>query len=379
MEIKAIFGILASVVLIIGGVPYLIDIHKKKVHPHILSWLGWSFITALGGSAMLASGSQWVVALLFANTFLCFGIAGYSIVRKVGVWSTSIYDFLFFGLGILGLILWQVTGSPIIALVLAIVADLSFGLPTIIKTYKNPESETYFAWLASTVSGLLSLFAIENFNFSEVAYPAYLFTFDMIVLFLVLKVIRKKENTILNAMEEYLDIVDENNNITREKKLRSLIHKDGSWHRTVHIYYFMKKNNEYYFLVHLRSKEKDLCPNMWDTRFGGHLKSGQDVKQTLISELEEEIGLKADINNFISGPVTKREDFPNNEFTYVYYYQGLEDINSLKFVDNEVQEVKWLSAQDIIKEIKNNSNDWAPSLDGFESIYKYLIDFQNSK
>jgi ADP-ribose pyrophosphatase YjhB (NUDIX family) len=50
-------------------------------------------------------------------------------------------------------------------------------------------------------------------------------------------------------------------------------------------------------------------------RFGGHLKSGQDVKSTLISELEEEIGLKTDINNFISGPVVKREDFPNNEFT----------------------------------------------------------------
>jgi len=192
MDIKAIFGILSSIFLIIGGVPYLIDIHKKRIHPHILSWIGWSFITALGGSAMLASGSQWVVALLFANTLFCFSVAGYSIVRKVGVWSASVYDFLFFGLGILGLILWRVTGSPIIALVLAIIADLSFGLPTIIKTYKNPKSETYFAWLASTASGLLSLFAVENLNFSEVAYPFYLFTYDMVVLLLVLRIIRKK-------------------------------------------------------------------------------------------------------------------------------------------------------------------------------------------
>jgi isopentenyldiphosphate isomerase len=174
-------------------------------------------------------------------------------------------------------------------------------------------------------------------------------------------------------MEEYLDIVDENNNITGEKKLRSLIHKDGLWHRTVHIYYFMKKNNKYYFLVHLRSKYKDLCPNMWDTRFGGHLKSGQDVKQTLISELEEEIGLRADINKFIPGPILKRDDFPNNEFTYVYYYQGQENISGLKFIDNEVQEVKWFSARDIVEGIKNNSNDWAPSLEGFEAIYNYLL------
>lgn len=174
-------------------------------------------------------------------------------------------------------------------------------------------------------------------------------------------------------MEEYLDIVDENNNITGEKKLRSLVHKDGSWHRTVHIYYFMKKNNEYYFLVHLGSKDKDLCPDMWDTRFGGHLKSGQDINQALISELEEEIGLKADIDNFTQGQILKREDFPNNEFTYVYYYQGLDDISNLKFIDSEVQKVKWLSVQDIIGGIRNNSSVWAPSLEGFEVIYNYFL------
>ncbi|HPT08544.1 MAG TPA: hypothetical protein PLE28_02520 [bacterium] len=192
MEIKAIFGILSSVALIIGGVPYLLDVYYKRVNPHILSWIGWSFITALGGSAMLASGSHWVVSLLFANTILCFLIAVYSIIKRVGVWSSSVYDFLFFGLGVFGLILWQILDAPIIALVLSIIADLSFGLPTIIKTYKNPESETYFPWLASTTSGLLSFFAIEHLNFSEVAYPVYLFIFDTIVLFMVLKVIKKK-------------------------------------------------------------------------------------------------------------------------------------------------------------------------------------------
>jgi hypothetical protein len=192
MEIKAVFGILSSIALIIGGIPYLVDIHNKRVHPHILSWIGWSFITALGGAAMLASGSHWVVALLFANTLLCFTIAGYSIIRKVGVWSSSVYDFLFFSLGILGLVLWQLLDAPIVALVLAIFADLSFGLPTIIKTYKNPESEAFFPWLASSISGVLSFFAIAHFNFSEVAYPVYLFTFDTIVLLIVLGFIKKR-------------------------------------------------------------------------------------------------------------------------------------------------------------------------------------------
>lgn len=188
---KAFFGTLSSFFVLIGGLPYLIDIHKKRARPHVLSWLGWAFITALGASAMLAEGATWTVAILLANTALCLTITIYSILRKVGVWSTSIYDFIFFGIGVVGLILWQILDMPIMALVCAMVADLAFGLPTIIKTYKDPSTETPFVWITATVSGLLSLFAAQSFTFSEVAYPLYLFIFDGIVLILTLKIIKR--------------------------------------------------------------------------------------------------------------------------------------------------------------------------------------------
>jgi len=191
MEIKAFFGILSSIFVLVGGIPYLRDIYNKKAHPHILSWIGWAFITALGAFAMLAEGSQWVVAILFSNSFLCLAIAGYSIFKKVGIWSTTVYDYVFFGLGILGLVLWQVLDIPLIALICAIIADFSFGVPTIIKTYKDPSSETYFVWLTAAMSGLFSLFAVRNFSFTEVGYPLYLFIFDTIVLLLALRIIRK--------------------------------------------------------------------------------------------------------------------------------------------------------------------------------------------
>jgi hypothetical protein len=192
MEIKAIFGILSSIFAVLGVMPYIRDIHNGKVHPHILSWTGWAFITGLGGFAMLAEGSQWAVSILFANMAACLVIAVYSIIKKLGVWSTTIYDFIFFSLGILGLILWQSLNLPILALVCAIIADFCFGVPTVIKTFKNPKSETYFAWLVASISGFFSLFAIKNFSFSELAYPLYLFLFDSLVLLLVLEVIRKK-------------------------------------------------------------------------------------------------------------------------------------------------------------------------------------------
>jgi hypothetical protein len=194
LSLKAFFGISSSLFVVIGGIPYLRDIHRRKVRPHVLSWAGWAFITALGGSAMLASGSTWAAAIVFANTVLCVSIVGYSITRKVGVWSTGPQDGVFFGLGIIGLILWQVLNEPVIALVFAILADLFFGLPTIIKTYKDPSSETPFVWAMAALSGMLSLFALRNFAFSEAAYPVYLLIFDSIVLILVLKLLPWQTN-----------------------------------------------------------------------------------------------------------------------------------------------------------------------------------------
>ena len=191
MEIKALFGILSALFILIGIFPYLRDVYNKRVNPHILTWIGWSFVTALGGSAMIASGSQWVVLILFANTFLCIFIAVYSIFKKVGVWSTTKWDYMFFGLGILGLVLWQTFDMPILALICSIIADFSFGIPTMIKTIKNPKTETYFIWLTASIADLFSLFSAKSFTFSELAFSTYLFIFEFTMLLIILNDLRK--------------------------------------------------------------------------------------------------------------------------------------------------------------------------------------------
>ena len=43
---------------------------------------------------------------------------------------------------------------------------------------------------------------------------------------------------------EYLDIVDENNVLTGEKRLRSEVHLQGLWHRIVRVYLFKIIKND---------------------------------------------------------------------------------------------------------------------------------------
>lgn len=192
MEIKATFGVLSAFFTFAGLIPYFLEIHKKEIYPHNLSWLGWAFITSTGAIAMLSEGFSWSVIILFANSLSCLIVVFYSIYKKVGVWSTTIYDYIFFGLGIFGIILWQTFNMPIIAILCAVLADLFFGIPTIIKAYKNPKSETYLAWLLCSIAGLLSLFAVQSYVITQFLYPLYLFIFDTVI-FLIVIIFRNKK------------------------------------------------------------------------------------------------------------------------------------------------------------------------------------------
>lgn len=173
-------------------------------------------------------------------------------------------------------------------------------------------------------------------------------------------------------MEEYFDIVDEDNKPTGEKRLRSEAHTLGLWHRTVHIYFFRKPGEDIELLVHLRSKTKDLHPNCWDTRFGGHLKSGESLKETLKSELMEEVGVKLEPNNLIQGETRKSDKYPNREFVHVFYYKFEKDISTLKFNDGEVQEIKWMKASEISNSMTNEPEIWSGGKDGLTQALNVL-------
>lgn len=171
---------------------------------------------------------------------------------------------------------------------------------------------------------------------------------------------------------EYLDIVDENNVLTGEKRLRSEVHSQGLWHRTVHIYLFKLVENEIYFLVHLRAKNKDLHPNCWDTRFGGHIKSGGSIEDGIKSELMEEVGLELQQSSLIQGEVYKRDHYPNREFTHSFYYRFDGDITTLKFNDGEVQEIKWMKSTDIFESMEENPDIWSASRIGLVQVLGVL-------
>lgn len=172
--------------------------------------------------------------------------------------------------------------------------------------------------------------------------------------------------------KEYIDLVDEKNNPIGEKRLRSEVHTLGLWHRVVHAYVFREEAGKIHFLVHLRSKDKDVHSNQWDAHFGGHPKAGEDIKDALYNELREELGIKVDPSQLIQGETTKRKRFPDNKFATTYYYRFDGDTNSLKFRDGEVQAVEWMTENNLLDSLANNSSKWATQLVTFKADLESL-------
>lgn len=171
--------------------------------------------------------------------------------------------------------------------------------------------------------------------------------------------------------EELFDLYNENNEPLGITKLRREVHRDGDWHRTVHIYV---RNNAGQYLVHRRSPKKDGQPNCWDTRFGGHIQAGHDYDETAVREIEEEIGLTIELKDLIPGGMRKYDGEPNNrEHSKFYFYLYNGDIKDLSFNDNEVMMVEWMTADEIRESMIHKTRDWAGSVEGFDSINSWYI------
>ena len=161
---------------------------------------------------------------------------------------------------------------------------------------------------------------------------------------------------------EYLDLYDENQNLIGEKILRAKGMKLESG-KFIKIVIVFIKNDEDKFLIQKTSKEKG---SVFATT-GGLVSSGYTSDETIVKEIEEELGLIINFNELKHIETIKRE----HAFQDTYYLEKNIDIKDIKVQEEEVEYVKWLSIEEI-KELINKGEfregNIIPFLNLLESI-----------
>lgn len=175
-------------------------------------------------------------------------------------------------------------------------------------------------------------------------------------------------------MEEFFDVLDEFGNKTGKIKERTLVHRDGDWHRSVHIWIV---NDRQEVLLQRRSIDKDSDPGMLDISCAGHLTSGDDSIKGALRELKEELNLAVEDDELRYITTLKRSPkhdngFVDNEFDDVYLLHTNCDINEMKFQVEEISEIFFVPFDTFKKMCVDGQDDFVDLPDEYPIIIDVL-------
>jgi hypothetical protein len=119
-----------------------------------------------------------------------------SFVNTKATWKLTKFDFACGVLSLLGLLLWLLSGQGNIAILFSIVADALAALPTIVKSYSHPESESWLVFLGGGLAAGITLLTIKAWTFANYGFPLYI----LLVCLVLISLIRFKFGKRLNSI-----------------------------------------------------------------------------------------------------------------------------------------------------------------------------------
>ena len=156
---------------------------------------------------------------------------------------------------------------------------------------------------------------------------------------------------------EYVDEVDENNNLTHKSFPKDDFHKLGKWYREV-MGFVINTNGE--VLIQRRSINKKGKPLEWEV-CTGHVSAGELPEDAMIREFKEEIDLNITKKELIPLKITKTKDVLKKGYHYVFSYVYLvktnKKIEEFHMQKEEVDQIKYIKIEELKKMIQNRQKD----------------------
>lgn len=159
----------------------------------------------------------------------------------------------------------------------------------------------------------------------------------------------------------FLDVYNQQGEKTGEIASYDRIHRQGLWHKGVHIWVLTENNK---FVVQKRNSDVQTKPNMYECAAAGHVDHGMTRNEIVKKELSEEIGLSINEDEIIYiGTIVDRfheenSVVINNEFDDIVLIKKNIEINNLKIDTREVSSIELFDAKEFLQKGING----APSL-----------------
>ena len=185
MQWHILFGALSGLIAAGMIIPYLISMVKGATRPNIVSWSLWTIVVFITGLAQVRAGASWSLLLLIGTIVANLSVI-YLCIRGYGYKKFETIDQITLVCALVSIILWWITANPLAAMICALVADSIAYAPTLIKTYKHPESETLLYWGALVIADLLALISVTTAHITNILFPIVYGSLNIVVVVVLL-------------------------------------------------------------------------------------------------------------------------------------------------------------------------------------------------
>ena len=191
MYIKETFAVAAALLAIAGNVPYVIDILKGRVQPHAYTWFVWTVVSGIVFFGQVAKGAG--IGALPTAAAEIFTLLIFLLSLRYGFKGITKTDTFFLILALVGIVPWILTSDPTVSVIVAVSIDVIAFIPTLRKTWAEPETETPILYSANVVRHILALFSMQAYNIATMLHSIAMITTNTIMtLLLVTRNYRKQ-------------------------------------------------------------------------------------------------------------------------------------------------------------------------------------------
>jgi len=162
MTTKLIFALIAGTLALVGNIPYLRDMFRRKIKPHPYTWLVWSIVSGVVLVGQIVKGAgfgiiPFAVSELFTITIFFFSL-------RYGFKKIPRKDTYFLIIALLGLIPWFITKDPTISVLVVVSIDAIAFIPTLIKAWRLPKTENPILYESNVARHSFALLSLSSYN-----------------------------------------------------------------------------------------------------------------------------------------------------------------------------------------------------------------------
>lgn len=182
------FNYLTPIVTLTATYFYIKSIFRGQTIPNKVGWFIWMLAPLVASFIILKNGGGLSAIPVFMSWIIPLIVLLVSIKVKSKI-KVSALDVACFFFALTAMYLWIQANNIYWATVFAIIADGLGFVPTIVKSWRNPETEKPWPYMSGIFSASVSLLTLKEYSFHLYGFPVYLVLGNLI---LILVIIRRK-------------------------------------------------------------------------------------------------------------------------------------------------------------------------------------------